>query len=697
MECEIKMNDAIIAPKIKIYTSCHKERETIASNILTPNRVGAQSAAQPAEGMARDDRGENISAKNPRYCEPTARSRASMKSKSSPDIKIFLSCHKDCHIPKNSLFFPVQAGTSLAAQEFPDMLHDNTGNNISQKNKSYCELTTQYWAWKNVDADYYGFFHYRRYFSFAEKIYPANAFGDVYAPCNTDAILEKYTVNEAKMREIIPRYDAIIPVEGGFEEKGLDLYRQYCIAPAHHRSDLDFVLKVIQDEYPAMYPYAIRYLHRKKGYFCNMFIMKKELFGRYCEWLFDILEKHERATDLSDYSEQAYRVHGFLAERLCGIYLYYLEKTSKLKFLKLQRVFFENVEQEQAIRPAFSEQNIPVVFSANNYYIPYLSALLQSLVENSTPAHNYDLIILHRDIDEKNRRLLTQQISRDNISLRFYDVTRTMSTYDNLPLRGHFKIETYFRLLLPELLTEYDKILYLDSDMIVQTDVAELYKTDIKNYLVAACKDADTAGLYNGYEPQKKEYMDKVLKITHPYDYFQAGTLLMNLAAFRKIYSTKQMMAYAASFPWELLDQDVLNHLAEGKTLFVDMSWNVMVDWRYIRIRDIIGRAPRRLYYEYLEARKQPKIIHYAGPDKPWTDPESDFAELFWFYSRKTPWYEVTLARLSHSIDASLHPAKKTLSQTIKDSLLRPVVGIFFPLGSERREKLKKLFKRSKY
>ena len=190
--------------------------------------------------------------------------------------------------------------------------------------------------------------------------------------------------------------------------------------------------------------------------------------------------------------------------------------------------------------------------------------------------------------------------------------------------------------------------------------------------------------------------MDKLLKIKHPYDYFQAGTLLMNLAEFRKTYSTKEMMDYAGSYPWELLDQDVLNHLAEGKTLFVDMAWNVMVDWRYIRIRDIIGRAPRSLYYEYMLARKKPKILHYAGPDKPWSDPESDFAEIFWLYCRKTPFYEIVLARLSRSINYSMRPVKKTLYRTVEDSLLRPVVGIFFPLGSERRERLKKLLKRKR-
>ena len=82
------------------------------------------------------------------------------------NIKIYVSCHKECFVPSNKLLYPIQVGTCFA-EEIPGVLHDNTGDNISDKNKMYCELTAQYWAWKNDDADYYGFFHYRRYLNFS--------------------------------------------------------------------------------------------------------------------------------------------------------------------------------------------------------------------------------------------------------------------------------------------------------------------------------------------------------------------------------------------------------------------------------------------------------------------------------------------------------------------------------------------------
>ncbi len=608
-----------------------------------------------------------------------------------PNIQIFISCHKPCVLPEGDIFRPIQVGAALAERRLPGMLHDDEGENISAKNRSYCELTAQYWAWKNADADYYGFFHYRRYLSFTKEQFPADPFGEVHAPCNDAAALRQYGIEPEHMRETIEQYDLIVPQEGGFPERSLSLYRQYCVAPVHHKEDLDFVLNVLREDYPAMYPYAMRCLRRKKGYFCNMFIMKRALFEEYSAWLFSILKKHEEAVDISQYSEQAMRVHGFLAERLCNVFIDYISRTRKLKILKLQRVFFENVEQTPRLLPAFKQNDVPVVFSANDYYVPYLAALLRSLQAHAGAGHNYDLIVLHRDITARHRALLQEMVRQENICLRFLDVTRPMSAYRHLPLRGHFRVETYFRLLLPELLPDYDKILYLDSDMIVCADVAKLYETDVEGYLLAACRDADTAGLYNGYEPQKKQYTDEVLKLKKPYDYFQAGTILFNLAAFRRTYTGEQMMRLAASYQWELLDQDVLNMLAEGKVRFVDMAWNVLVDWRGIRIRDIISRAPAPLQRAYMQAREAPKIIHYAGPDKPWTDPESDFAEEFWEASRATPWHEAALARFAR---AAAPAPRRSLYKKVEDALLRPVAGVFFPVGTKRREALKRLLKR---
>ena len=615
-----------------------------------------------------------------------------MRVNKMSDIKIFVSCHKPTFVPNNKLLFPIQVGSALSNYKISDFLHDDEGVNISKKNKMYCELTAQYWAWKNVNADYFGFFHYRRYFSFASNRFPTNYFGDVIFEKINKNTISSIDLTENRMREVIEKYDIIVPEKGRFKEDNLSLYQQYKIAEEHKIEDLDFVLSIIDRDYPEMSKIAKEYIHSTKGYFCNMFIMKKELFNNYCEWLFAILKEHEKSKDFSSYDKNSYRVSGYLGERLFGIYLSYQKSLNKYKICELQRTLFKNTDPILLPNPKFSKNNIAVILSADDYYVPYVSTLLASIKKQSSIKYNYDIIILNRNISNKNQNILIRQVQANNFKLRFFNISSYIKDYLNLYIRGHFKIETYFRLFMPDILPEYHKVLYLDSDIVVLSDIAELYQTDVEGYLLAACKDADTAGLYNGFEKNKKQYMDQILKIKNPYEYFQAGVILFNLDEFRKTYSVKQMMDFSLSYEWELLDQDVLNYLCQGKVKFLDMRWNVLMDWRGIRIHDIIGRAPYYLYDAYMKARQNPNIIHYAGPDKPWNIPYSDFAEYFWKYARESPFYEVLLTRMIASENARHKPAETlTFKKKVKIKLM-PIFTFFFPYGSKRRKVVKKAY-----
>ena len=256
------------------------------------------------------------------------------------DIAILISCHKPCKTLNTEIVSPIQVGAGLAKTRLPDMLHDDEGDNISDKNKRYCELTGQYWAWKNMDADYYGFFHYRRYLSFADKVFMRKPFYDVQIEKLTDESIEKFKLNDKDMRELITKYDVITPQKSFCGSN----YLHYKTAKSHYIKDLDFCLDVIKRDYPDMAKVATKYMISPFAYFCNMFIMKKEIFNNYCTWLFDILTKHEEAMPCSDYNTQAYRVSGFLAERLCGIYLTWLCQNKALKIKKLQRIKINNTD-----------------------------------------------------------------------------------------------------------------------------------------------------------------------------------------------------------------------------------------------------------------------------------------------------------------------------------------------------------------
>lgn len=256
------------------------------------------------------------------------------------NIKILISCHKNAKVMTNSLVSAIQVGTVFSKEKLKNCEYfDNQGDNISNKNKRYCELTAQYWAWKNLEADYYGFFHYRRYFNFSKKTYPKPPLFEVRMKEINDKNLKKFGLTEDNMRKVITENDIIVPRKSFCVSN----YYHYKTANGHHIRDLDFCLDVIKQDYPQMWKSAKKYIKSGWAYFCNMFIMKKEIFDKYCTWLFDILKKHEEKYPCLDYNTREYRVSGFLAERLCGIYITWLQDNFKnLKIKKLQRVFIKN-------------------------------------------------------------------------------------------------------------------------------------------------------------------------------------------------------------------------------------------------------------------------------------------------------------------------------------------------------------------
>ena len=614
-----------------------------------------------------------------------------------PKIKIFISCHKPTTFIDSPIFQPIKVGAQNNNTQIKNTVSDNTNDNISKLNPKFCELTAQYWAWKNTNYDYYGFFHYRRYLSFNTTTnFPTDQWGSVIEYYPDETTIKKFKLDEMTIKNNVEKYDIILPQKRDIStmpEKSKNIKEQYLASGFLHEEDLNIMLDVLKEKYPEYLAYAESYLNGKKTYLNNMFIMKKELFNPYCHWLFDILFECEKRINYDNYSVEAIRTPGHLAERLLNIYLMkLLNDNPSLKIKELQTIVFLNTEPIPDIKPAFNKNNVAIALSADNYYLPYISTLINSIRINSSNNNNYDIIVMHKNISAQGQNRVQRSISdANNFKLRFVNVLSFNGKFEKLFLRGHFTIETWFRLLMPELFVNYDKILYLDSDMVTIADVAELFQTNIKDYLLAACHDADTAGLYNGYEPRKKKYMDNYLALSSPYDYFQAGVILFNLKKFRETYTVKEMLKLAASREWQLLDQDVLNVLAKDKVKYVDMSWNVMFDWRYIRRQDIISLAPKHLSDMYDRAHAHPKIIHYAGPDKPWNDPCADYADFFWRYAKESNFYEEIVLRMT----TNRQNHKKNLSP--KFLLRKHVVDKIFPYESNRRTNAIKFYRKIKH
>lgn len=246
--------------------------------------------------------------------------------------------------------YPIQVGAFNHVGTDELIRTDNTGDNISERNPSYCELTAQYWAWKNEYADYYGFFHYRRYLSFEKDKYidfkdsprkVLRPYTIEYLP--DDITLQKYGYNTENMQNFISQYDIIAPIA---EEQHITVYEQYRQAPEHNIEDLDCILRIIDTHYPDYSHAAKTYMQYTRIYFCNMYIMKKEYFYDYCQWLFGILEIFDSERDCSGYQGKMKRVNGYLGERLFGIYYTWLKQNEELKWAEVPRIHFEGFTGE---------------------------------------------------------------------------------------------------------------------------------------------------------------------------------------------------------------------------------------------------------------------------------------------------------------------------------------------------------------
>ena len=609
------------------------------------------------------------------------------------DIKIFVSHRIDMDTAtfNNPLLVPIKSGAALEKRRLYEMTGDDTGENISKKNPYFCELTMQYWAWKNVDADYYGLCHYRRFFSFADEAFPEDNYGNVSDTFINDESAEKYGLTEEKMRTVIEDADLILPNKRelkSFPENYKSVRHQYVAAPYLYEKDYDLMMDVIAERHPEYLDAANAYSNGQSAYFCSLYVMKKEIFTAYNEWLFDILFEVERRMDMAHYTQESARTLGHLGERLLGIYITYLaEKQPELKIKELQVVqFFSPLRQEPVLAPAFEVKNtVPVVFAANDKFVPMCSTAVQSLLETASPDRFYDLTVLHTDITPYNQMLMKYQVSRyPNFSLRFYNTASITEKY-KLKANEHISVETYYRFLIQDILPDYDKVLYIDCDLVVTRDVAELYDTDVEDYLLAATYDPDFIGQVNS-EKGTYAYAQDTLGLEDPYCYFQAGVILFNTKNLRSLYSMHDWLGFAKQ-PYRYCDQDVLNKYCKGKVKYLDMSWNVLTNCMGFRVPQVIAKAPLSIKAAYHEARNHPYVIHYAGSEKPWNSPLCDMFEIFWHFARNTPFYEKLLCGLVGKL-----PEKRTEKLTKKQKLVNFFKKItpkfLYPIA----RKIKKLF-----
>lgn len=282
----------------------------------------------------------------------------------------------------------------------------------------------------------------------------------------------------------------------------------------------------------------------------------------------------------------------------------------------------------------------PIIFAVDEPYVPYLSVAIQSIINNSNTKNLYKIFVLFKNIADESKALLKNQCNKTNIDLTFIDINKNLKEINtNLYETPNFSEAMYYRILIPELFSNYTKALYLDVDIIVNCDLAEFFELDLKSNILGVINDFMVTIPESYFY---KKIQDLSLK---PEEYFNSGVLLFDIKKaldfnLKKKFLEKLSNVEKLQFP----DQTILNLILKDKILLLDYEYNFQ--WHAYYCEDFPHKFPNTsLKSKFLLASQNPKIIHFSG-EKPWNYQYNNklFASFFWKHAKQSPYYERILA-----------------------------------------------------
>ncbi len=295
---------------------------------------------------------------------------------------------------------------------------------------------------------------------------------------------------------------------------------------------------------------------------------------------------------------------------------------------------------------------IPVFFAVNDNYAPYLGVAIKSMLENLNRKYFCKIHILITELSEKHTELLKQVVAEysRHASIVFVDVARECKKMAGMfHMRDYYSQETYFRFFISPLFPQYDKVVYLDCDIVVTGDVSELYRQELGNNMVAAAVEEvvyvdDDLGFYS----------EKCLGVPWK-EYFGAGILLINSKLFREEHVEEQFVELLKKYKFTVAqDQDYLNVICLGRVKLLNLGWN-------------------KTAFENPEFDdKDLRIVHYKMSWKPWLNDDVYYENYFWKYAETSPFFdEIMEIKRSYTDEERLRDAiagKKLLETAVRDA-----------------------------
>ena len=263
------------------------------------------------------------------------------------------------------------------------------------------------------------------------------------------------------------------------------------------------------------------------------------------------------------------------------------------------------------------KQKIPICFATDDNYVPFLTVAIASLLDNSSKENFYKIYVLTSHLTEENMNSILKQ-KTENSSIDFVQLSKELDkVQDMFHLRDYYSKETYYRIFIPNLFPQYEKVLYLDCDITVLADVSELYNTQIHGYYVGAVQEEvmQTFEVFGNY-------VEKADGINRK-NYFNAGILLINGRRWRNKLIAERFVDLLNRYKFRVVqDEDYLNVLCKDNIKWLPLGWN------------------KTSYKNEAFDDKDLKIIHWKINWRPWKYKDVLYEEYFWKYAKMTDFYD---------------------------------------------------------
>ncbi len=270
-----------------------------------------------------------------------------------------------------------------------------------------------------------------------------------------------------------------------------------------------------------------------------------------------------------------------------------------------------------------NEQIIPIFFTVDNDYAPYAATAIASLVANASPNRRYRIMVMHQNMNAEHQRRIAA-LAQKGFDIRFIAMQNSIEgIVDRMSNRlrtDYFTLTIFYRLFIPAMLPEYDKGIYLDSDVVVPGDISKMYDIDLGDNLIGACCDHSIVDV-----PELVDYTNRGVGVGVE-NYVNSGVLLMNLDALRRVKLDERFLELLKAYHFDCIapDQDYLNVLCHGKITYLPATWDAM---------PVEGKDPF----------PEPQLIHYNLFAKPWLYDHVPYDEYFWPYAKTSGYLDEIL------------------------------------------------------